>query len=297
MTSISLLVGLAAIAGAIGLAVFLVGNAASGRVAAGPVEVVTATESESAALSSLLRRAAGLGNRFSSSSQREKTQFRLDLAGNPRSWTPERLMAFKGIGLVGGLLIGLIFGAGSSALIAIGAPTLLGAFGLVVPDILVKNLGERRQVEVQTGLADALDMLTVCVEAGLGFDAAIGRVARNQTGPVAQEWARVLQEMQFGKSRSEALRSLLTRTDVPELRVFVSAVIQSSELGISIGDVLREQSKEMRIKRRQRAEEQAQKLQVKLLMPLITCLLPAIFIVVLGPAVLSVVTFFGQVNK
>ena len=136
-------------------------------------------------------------------------------------------------------------------------------------------------------------MLTVCVEAGLGFDAALGRVARNQTGPMAEECARVLQEMQFGKSRVRgAAGDWSSAPTSAELRTFASAIVQSSELGISIGDVLREQSKQMRVQRRQRAEEKAQKLQVKLLLPLISCLLPAMFIVVLGPAVIQLAHFF-----
>jgi tight adherence protein C len=139
-------------------------------------------------------------------------------------------------------------------------------------------------------------MLTVCVEAGLGFDAALARVARNLEGPMAEECARVLQEMQFGLSRTEALRALANRTDVPEIKIFVSALIQASELGISVGVVLREQAKEMRVRRRQRAEEKAQKLPVKILLPLITCLLPAMFVVVLGPAAIKIVHTFATLG-
>jgi tight adherence protein C len=139
-------------------------------------------------------------------------------------------------------------------------------------------------------------MLTVCVEAGLGFDGALGRVATNLEGPMSAECARVMQEMQFGKSRSDALRALADRTDVPELKSFVSAMIQAGELGISVGNVLREQAAEMRIRRRQRAEEKAQKLPVKILLPLITCLLPAMFVVVLGPAAIKIVHTFNHLN-
>jgi tight adherence protein C len=158
-------------------------------------------------------------------------------------------------------------------------------------------MGEKRQIEILKGLPDALDMMVVCVEAGLGFDAALSRVALNLEGPMASECARVLQEMQFGKSRTEALRAMVDRTDVTELRTFVSAIIQSAELGISVGIVLREQAREMRIRRRQRAEEQAQKLPVKILLPLITCLLPAMFIVVLGPAVIHIFDTLGKLNS
>jgi tight adherence protein C len=134
-----------------------------------------------------------------------------------------------------------------------------------------------------------MDMLTVCVEAGLGFDAALTQVARNTEGPLTREFARVLQEMQFGKSRTEALQALSERTTVSELRAMVLALIQAAKLGIPIAAVLREQGKEMRLKRRQRAEEKAQKVTVKILFPLIFCLLPALFIVVMGPGVLTLV--------
>jgi tight adherence protein C len=133
-----------------------------------------------------------------------------------------------------------------------------------------------------------MDMLTICVESGLGFDAALARVARNSSGPVAAEFSRALQEIQIGKSRSQALRSLAERTTVTELRAFTSAVVQAGELGIPIADVLREQAKEMRMRRRQRAEEKAQQVPVKILFPLIGCLFPALFIIVIGPGAISI---------
>jgi tight adherence protein C len=167
-------------------------------------------------------------------------------------------------------------------------PIIGGVLFFYMPDIWIRNLGEHRQQDLRLGLPDAIDMMIVCVEAGLGFDAALGRVARDLKGPMASECARVLQEMQFGMSRTEALRALVNRTDLPELRTFVSSLVQSTELGISIGDVLREQAKEMRIKRRQRAEEQAQKLPVRILFPLLLCMLPAMFVVVMGPAAINI---------
>ena len=197
------------------------------------------------------------------------------------------------MGLIGGVTLGLLFGAKYGFVVIVSLAVAFGALGMFVPDLLVRNLGEKRQLELQRRLPDAIDMLLVCVEAGMGFDAALGRVARNLDGPVAEECARVLQEMQFGMSRTEALRALVGRTDVVELRTFVGSMVQSSELGISIGEVLREQSRQLRIRRRQRAEEKAHKLQVKLLMPLITCLLPAIFVVVLGPAIIHLAQFFS----
>jgi tight adherence protein C len=243
-------------------------------------------------LPSLFRRFAGLAGRLTPANYGRSLQHKLDLAGNPRDWKAERVLAFKGFGLAVGLALGALMGAKHGVLLLF-LPLLIGAFGFFAPDIWVRNLGERRQIEILYGLPDALDMMTVCVEAGLGFDAALSRVATTLDGAMASECSRVLQEMQFGMSRSEALRAMVQRTDVAELRTFVSALVQSTNLGISVGDVLREQSNEMRIRRRQRAEEKAQKLPVKILMPLILCMLPSMFVVALGPAVITIAKTFG----
>jgi tight adherence protein C len=221
-------------------------------------------------------------------------QRRLDLAGNPSRWTPDRILAAKGLGLFifGGL--GALYGVRTiGMLIVYGA--LAAAAGFFLPDVLLYNAGVKRQQKIQKALPDALDMLTVCVEAGLGFDAALAQVARNTNGPLAAEFSRVLQEIQIGKSRSRALRAMTERTTVPELRSFVSALVQAGELGITIADVLREQAKEMRLRRRQRAEEKAQKVPVKILFPLVFCLFPSMFIVILGPGALSIAqVLFGK---
>jgi tight adherence protein C len=297
-------------AGAIGLAIVLIvlmialprASSAKGEVASGvpgggfqlPAPV-TQRPKDDDELPPLYDRLRGLAARLSPADYGPRLQRRLDLAGNPRGWKADRILAFKGLGLMFGILLGLLAGLNNGIWIVI-APALLGAAGLFVPDVLVRNMGEKRQIELRKGLPDALDMMTVCVEAGLGFDAALMRVALNLEGPIAAEWARVLQEMQFGMSRTEALRALVNRTDVAELRTFVSSLIQSAELGISVGVVLREQAKEMRIRRRQRAEEKAQKLPVKILMPLISCLLPAMFIVVLGPAIIQIAHTFANLH-
>jgi len=229
-----------------------------------------------------------LAVRLSPSGIATKLQHRLDLAGNPSSWTPDRILAAKGLGLF--ILAGLggLYGLRTIGLLIVG--TAVGAtVGFFLPDVLLYNAGVRRQEKIQKALPDALDMLTVCVEAGLGFDAAMAQVARNTTGPLAAEFSRVLQEIQIGKSRTQALRAMTDRTTVPELRSFVSALVQAGELGISIADVLREQAKEMRVRRRQRAEEKAQKVAVKILFPLVLCLFPSMFIVIIGPGVISIV--------
>lgn len=296
--SAAMILGLGAIGTSVGLFAYLLLGRASAATADAPDVLVPAPRPSAAAdpdeLPSLYRRAARLARRFTPSDYGARLQHKLDLAGNPRDWTPDRVLAFKGFGLLLGLGFGVLLGTKQGGAMVLLLPVGLGAAGLLLPDVLVRNLGEHRQQDIVKGLPDAMDMLTVCVEAGLGFDSALSRVARNQTGPMAEECARMLQEMQFGKSRAEALRALVDRTDVPELRSFASAMIQASELGISIAGVLREQSREMRIRRRQRAEEKAQKLQVKILAPLILCLLPCIFIVVLGPAAMEMVHFFGS---
>jgi len=221
-------------------------------------------------------------------------QRRLDLAGNPVGWTADRVLAMKGIALLIGGLVGGVFGLHRPALALIFA-AVGGAIGFFVPDVLLYNTGLKRQARIVSALPDALDMMTVCVEAGLGFDSALAQVARNTRGPLAQEFARTLQEMQIGLSRAQALRSMVTRTTVPELRSFVGALVQAGELGIPVARVLREQSAEMRIRRRQRAEERAQKVPVKIMFPLVMCLFPALLVIIIGPGVISIAhSLFGH---
>lgn len=235
-----------------------------------------------------------LALRLSPTGYAAKLQRRLDLAGNPGRWTPDRILAAKGLGLIGLAMLGALYGLHNPALLILCA-AIGGAIGFFLPDILLYNSGQKRQAKLQVALPDALDMLTVCVEAGLGFDAALAQVARNTEGPLAAEFARVLQEMQIGKSRSQALRAMADRTTVPEARAFVSALVQAGELGIPVGRVLREQAKEMRVRRRQRAEGKAQQVPVKITFPLILCIFPAILVVVLGPGIINIAhSLFGK---
>ncbi len=231
-----------------------------------------------------------LGVRLSPASARARLQHRLDVAGNPGRWTVERTFAFKGLGLVLGTALGILLALRSPGFTVL--VPVLAAAGLWLPDVLIHNAGIKRQEKVQQALPDALDMMCVCVEAGLGFDAALAQVAVNTEGALAAECARVLQEMQFGKSRPQALRAMSERTTVAELRVLVAALVQASELGIAVATVLREQAGEMRKRRRQRAEEKAQKVTVKVLFPLIFCLFPALLIIVIGPGALGIATLF-----
>jgi tight adherence protein C len=240
----------------------------------------------------ILERTRGLAFRISPSGASDRMTRLLDLAGNPGTWTAERIMGFKGTGLLVGALGGALFGGISAKgllFAGIGA-----AAGFYLPDLLLMNLGQKRQEELRRGLADSLDMMTVCVEAGQGFDAALLQVARSVDGPVAGEFARVLSEIQIGKSRGEAFGSLGTRTTVPEVKNFVSALVQADRLGLPIGNVLREQSTQMRLVRRQRAEEKAQKVPVKILFPMLLFIFPALFIVIIGPGAIRMIDTFSK---
>lgn len=220
---------------------------------------------------------------------------RLDYAGNPPYWTVDRVFEIKGLGLIVAGIVGAALGLVMAGLLGAVLGALIGAaFGFFVPDIVVYDISERRQERIRRTLPDILDTLTVSVEAGLGFDAALVQITRYGRGPLAGEFARVLQEMQIGRSRVDALRALALRTNVAELRSFCAIVVQATELGVPIANVLREQAKEMRIRRRQHAEELAQKVPVKILFPLIFCLFPAVFIVVLGPGMINIFDLFSR---
>ena len=176
-----------------------------------------------------------------------------------------------GVGLVAGVLLALLLGKGS--LTMLGMTAVGGVAGYYGPNFYLYQKGYDRTDSMQRALPDALDLLTISVEAGLGFDAALSQVARNTDGPLADEFARVLQEMQIGLGRSQALRALGERSTLPELRSFTSAMVQADAFGIPVGQVLRVQSNEMRAKRRQRAEEAAQKIPVKIMVPLVLFIL------------------------
>lgn len=243
----------------------------------------------------LLHRFTGLGRAMTPGGQAETIRHRLDMAGSPARWDTERVLAFKALGLlifgVLGIVLPLALGAGAAP--TFGIAIVLALLGYFAPDIWLYQLGYNRREAIQRTLPDALDLLTISVEAGQGFDAALAQVARNTEGPLADEFFRVLQEMQIGLGRSEAFRALSERTNVADLRNFVTAMVQADVFGIPIANVLRVQAREMRIKRTQRAEEKAQKVPVKILFPLIFCILPVLFIVVIGPAGIKIIENFG----
>jgi tight adherence protein C len=238
-----------------------------------------------------LRRFTSFGRRLTPTGRTDQIRHKLDLAGSPPRWDTDRVLAFKALGLlVGGTLgVGLGFALFGSVLPVLAVGPLLALAGYYGPDMVLYQMAYNRTEQIQRTLPDALDLLTISVEAGLGFDAALSQVARNTKGPLADEFFRVLQEMQIGLGRAEAFRALTERTNIPDLRNFVTAMIQADVFGIPIANVLRVQAREMRVKRTQRAEERAQKVPVKILFPLIFCILPALFVVVIGPAAITIV--------
>ncbi|GAA0558402.1 hypothetical protein GCM10010172_46810 [Paractinoplanes ferrugineus] len=212
----------------------------------------------------------------------------LDYAGNPAKWPVERVVQARMFAVIVLALLGYLLVPGHAALAALGGI----AIGLVLPEVLVRNAGQKRQQALARSLPDVLDALVIGVEAGLGLDAALAQVATMLEGPMPDEVRRLLQEMQLGVSRTEALRALSARTTSRDLKRLVTALVQAGEMGISVAGILREHAADQRLRRRQRAEEKAQKVAIKLLFPVLFCLFPVIFVVVLGPAVLNIMKNF-----
>jgi len=221
----------------------------------------------------------------------------IELAGNPPSLTAERIVAFKIVFGIVGVVVGILVAPllpFTGFVVPVMAVGVFALAGYTFPSAGLASRASKRQKEIRKALPDTMDLLTISVEAGLGFDAALAQVVKNVPGPLSEEIARMLQEMQIGVIRAEALRHLNDRTDVPELDGFVLSMIQADKYGVGVAKVLRAQSTELRQKRRQRADEVAQKVPLKLLFPMIFMVLPALFIVILGPGAIKVYqTFFG----
>jgi tight adherence protein C len=215
------------------------------------------------------------------------------LAGRPAAWTVDRVIAAKPVLAVAALLLSLLLFSGH-----LGGPLFLlvmiiTVVAYFVPDLLLQSRGQERQKLIALELPDTLDQMMIAVEAGLGFDSAMSRAGEKGKGPLADELVRTLQDMQIGRSRREAYEALGARTSVPDLDTFVRSVVQADIYGISISKVLRTQAGEIRLKRRQRAEEKAMQIPVKVIIPLMLCILPVLFIALLGPAILNVISKFG----
>jgi tight adherence protein C len=218
----------------------------------------------------------------------------LAVAGHPAEWPLSRLVAAKLVLAAVAVGVMLLFVSGG-----VGLWSLLLAIGVVVlayylPELLLYNHGQKRQQAIELEVADTLDQMTIAVEAGLGFESAMARAGQNGKGPLAEELVRTLQDIAVGQPRRDAYIALAERTNVQDLSRFVRAVLQADQYGVSIADVLRTQAGEMRLKRRQRAEEKAMQIPVKVIFPLILCILPVLFIMLLGPAVVDIVDAFGS---
>ena len=207
-------------------------------------------------------------------------------SANPR---PVALITGASAG-IGAALFFLVIGVFGNDLLMGALLALVGAgIGYIGPEFWLGRRVKGRQKKILIGIPDALDLLTISVRAGLGFDAALGKVVEKMKGPLVDEFRRALAEVRVGKTRRDALRDMIPRTEVQPLTNFIGAIIQAEQLGVSISKVLQVQSEQLRIERRQRAEEMAAKAPIKMLFPLVGCIFPSLFIVILGPAVILVV--------
>jgi tight adherence protein C len=240
----------------------------------------------------LMRRLSGLATRLSTASFASRTEKRLAIAGYPADMSVPDWLALKVIsagasGVLAAALFVLLHAPYATILLV---SLLVGVIGYVAPEFwLGRRIRERQRLIVRR-LPDSLDLLTISVRAGLGFDAALQRVVDKVPGPLSDEFRRALAEIRVGRQRRDALRAIVPRTDVRALTTFIGAILQAEQLGVPIARVLQIQSEQLRIDRRQRAEQSAAKAPVKMLFPLVGCILPALFVVILGPALILIAT-------
>jgi tight adherence protein C len=216
----------------------------------------------------------------------ESVAFRLLTAGLARRVSPLGFLAAKGMLGVGGVAFGLLLGAGSTTSLFLAL--LGGGVGFISPDVVVSSRTKARRERIRGELPNALDLLAVSVEAGLGFDGAIAKLTESTEGPLAEEFALTLSEMRIGETRQEALKKLAERVGSPEMSAFTRAIAQADQFGISLGRILRAQATDTRLRRQAAAEERAMKAPIKMLFPTVAFIFPAMFLVTLGPAFLSI---------
>jgi tight adherence protein C len=243
----------------------------------------------------LATRLSGLAQRFASPQKVSRTEKRLAMAGNPGDLQTVDFLGLKlvvaAILAVGFFAAGLLTGSPAFGFVAAIA---LGALGFFIPEIWLSRRIKKRQHDVLMAVPDTLDLLTISVRAGLSFDGALAKVVEKVQGPLSEEFRRSLAEIRVGKVRREALRDIVGRTEVPALSNFIGAIVQAEQLGVPIAKVLQVQSEQLRIERRQRAEELAAKAPIKMLFPLVGCIFPSMFIVILGPAVILIALNMGN---
>jgi tight adherence protein C len=242
----------------------------------------------------LASRVSGYSSRIASSSFQERTEKRLALAGNPGNLRTADWLGVKAVSaVIGAILFVILFVVVGFMKLPVPLNFVMGLIGLMlgytIPEFWLGGQVRKRQHAILLQIPDALDLLTISVRAGLGFDAALGKVVEKLNGPLTDEFRRALAEVRVGKARREALRDIIPRTEVPPLTNFIGAIIQAEQLGVSISKVLQVQSEQLRIERRQRAEEQAAKAPIKMLFPLVGCIFPSLFIVILGPAIILII--------
>jgi tight adherence protein C len=242
----------------------------------------------------LAGRLAGVGQRLASPRRVDQTEEKLIVAGNPGGMSATDFLGLKvagaaSFGLIAFALIGV---AGRN----LGMGLLFGAvftlLGYILPEFWLGRRIKSRRHEIMLALPDTLDMLTISIRAGLGFDGALAKVVEKARGPLSDEFRRTLAEIRVGRARRDALRDMVDRTQVPPLTTFVGAIIQAEQLGVPIARVLQVQSEQLRLERRQRAEELAAKAPIKMLLPLVGCIFPAMFVVILGPALIAFLNAF-----
>ncbi len=238
-------------------------------------------------------RLAGVTMKLAPKTNLENVSQKLLQAGMARSVTPQAYLAMKAGTAGGAILLGLmisITGGGTFGLVI----ALVGAaIGFIAPEFVINSRVRGRKDEMKTDLPNVLDLLSVCVEAGLGFDQALVKLNERMEGPLVDEFALVLHEMRIGQSRSAALKNLAERVDSPDVGQFARAIIQADQLGISLSRILKVQSQDMRVRRQLAAEEKAMKAPVKMLFPTVLFIFPAMFIVALGPAMLNLMKTFS----
>ncbi len=244
----------------------------------------------------LVARLSRMGGRLGRVSSTEVAERRLAMAGNPgdlrlTDWMGVKILVAIAVGVLMFLLLGVLSGnvAGGLFLGMVGF-----GIGYMLPEFWLGRKIKARQKVILIMIPDTLDLLTISVRAGLGFDAALAKVVEKLPGPLSDEFRRALAEVRVGKARRDALRDMVPRTNVAPLSAFIGAIVQAEQLGVSISKVLQIQSEQLRIERRQRAEEQAAKAPIKMLFPLVGCIFPSLFIVILGPAIISIVKTFSS---
>ncbi len=235
--------------------------------------------------------------RLSPSKSRAAAEHKLDLAGRPNNWGATEFFGLRVfVALVLGVFIFLLASISSTWFNTILFGGIAGGLGFFMPLLWLTSKIRQRQTEIIKTLPDAMDLLTITVEAGMGFDGAMQKVAQKWDNHLSKGFTKVVQEMRLGILRREALKNMDISMEVPDVTTFVAAIIQAEQLGVSIAKILRIQSEQMRVKRRQRAEEMANKAPVKMLFPMVFLIFPALFIILLGPAVLIIMETPGLIG-